>query len=178
MTQQRLTPHPHLSPLIRTSHLSPLTSHPHLSPLTSHLSPLTSHLSPLTLTLTQVHAMSQQRLHIAINLNGHHWNSASESVRFGLFGRQAAPITAAYMGYPGPCGASTIQYTYVDGWVAPPATHAIHYTERLALLPHTYYLNDYAAAHAQIARTAVQPSADGLSRACAFFCSLNQLPSS
>jgi hypothetical protein len=39
--------------------------------------------------------MAQHGLHLAINLNGHHWNAASESVRFGLFGDEAAPSIQA-----------------------------------------------------------------------------------
>ena len=95
-------------------------------------------------------------------------------VRFSLFQRSAAPIRAAYMGYPGPCGAPNIHYTYVDAAVAParyasqsarkairaitpvavespPPCHpryAHFFTEKLTLLPHTYYLNDYAQSHA------------------------------
>ena len=127
-------------------------------------------------TAVAVDAMASHRLHLAINLNGHHWNSASESVRFGLFGRRAAPITAAYMGYPGPTGARNLQYTYVDAH-AVPAVHASHFTERLVLMPHTYYLNDYADSHASLPRGgAIPPSADGLSPSCAYMCSLNQLP--
>ena len=71
---------------------------------------------------------------------------------------QAAPVAAAFMGYPGPTGSPSIHYTYLDGVVAPPA-HAPHFTERLALLPHTYYLNDYRRIHttAAVACTSNHP---------------------
>ena len=95
--------------------------------------------------------MANETLHLAINLNGHHWNAASESVRFSLFGAHAAPVTAAFMGYPGPSGAASIGYTYVDAHAVPPA-HATHFSERLALLPHTYYLNYYARSHPSLRR--------------------------
>jgi protein O-GlcNAc transferase len=128
-------------------------------------------------TADAVRAMADHRLHLAINLNGHHWNAASESVRFSLFSRHSAPTRAAYMGYPGPTGASNLQHTYVDT-AAVPTAHAAHFTERLIMLPHTYYLNDYASSHAELAvgRTRIAPSADGLSTRCAYLCSLNQLP--
>ena len=127
-------------------------------------------------TADAVDQMARHRLHLAINLNGHHWNSASESVRFGLFNRRSAPVTAAYMGYPGPTGARNIYYTYVDAHAAP-AAHASHFTERLVHLPHTYYLNDYANSHRNLPRgAAIPPSADSFSTKCAYMCSLNQLP--
>ena len=124
-----------------------------------------------------VRAMSEQSINIAINLNGHHWNAASESVRFGLFGPSAAPVRGAYMGYPGPCGApGAIEYAYVDAAAVPARDAFRGFTERMTLLPHTYYLNDYAQAHAELPRTRVPPSADRLPRHCALLCSLNQLP--
>ena len=127
-------------------------------------------------TADAISAMAEQRLHMAINLNGHHWNSASESVRFSLFGRRSAPVTAAYMGYPGPTGASVIGYTYVDT-AAVPCRHAPHFTERLVLMSTTYYLNDYAESHRALPRGAeIAPSVDGLSTRCTWMCSLNQLP--
>ena len=128
-------------------------------------------------TARALSAMAAERLHLAVNLNGHHWNAASESVRFGLFGRRTSAVTASYMGYPASTGARNMHYAYVDATAVPPAWARTHFTERLALLPHTYYLNDYAASHAHLPRgAAIAPSADGLSRRCAHLCSLNQLP--
>ena len=128
-------------------------------------------------TADAVQAMVSNKLHLAINLNGHHWNAASESVRFGLFGRHSSPVSAAYMGYPGPTGAPNLQYTYVDPHAVPVA-HRAHFTERLVHLPHTYYLNDYADSHGslEVRRDRLARSVDGLSRDCAYLCSVNQLP--
>ena len=105
-------------------------------------------------------SIMRQRPHLVINLNGHHWNAASETVRFALFsparvlpspGQTSAeagststsqpavpiaPVTAAYMGYPGPTGAASLSYTYVDTAAVPPA-HARFFTERLVLMPTT-----------------------------------------
>ena len=100
---------------------------------------------------------------MAINLNGHHWNAASEVVRFPLFLHGAAPVQAAYMGYPGPNGARFLHHTYVDALVAPVRRAAASFTERLALLPHSYYLSDYAASHRALLEPAA-PSADALPR--------------
>jgi protein O-GlcNAc transferase len=81
------------------------------------------------------------------------------------------------MGYPGPCGApGAIQYTYVDTAAVPAHLAKLGFTERLVLLPHTYYLNDYAASHAELLRSRVPPSADSLTPHCVLLCSLNQLP--
>ena len=121
-----------------------------------------------------VSRIADENLQVVLNLNGHHWNSASESVRFGLFTPQAAPVAAAFMGYPGPTGAPAIHYTYVDAVAVPPA-HAAHFSERLALLPSTYYLNDYKASHPALLGP-LAPSVDALPTQRALLCSLNQLP--
>tara|TARA_B100000795_G_C22533453_1_gene336026 strand:+ start:104 stop:649 length:546 start_codon:yes stop_codon:yes gene_type:complete len=84
-------------------------------------------------------------------------------VRFPLFLHGAAPVQASYMGYPGPNGARFLHHTYVDALVAPVQRAAASFTERLALLPHTYYLSDYAARHRQLLQPP-SPSADALPR--------------
>ena len=128
-----------------------------------------------TPTEAAVGALRAARLHVAINLNGHHWNAASEAVRFPLFLHGAAPVQAAYMGYPGPNGARFLHHTYVDALVAPVRRAAVSFTERLALLPHSYYLSDYAASHRALLEPP-SPSADALPRSTPLLCSLNQLP--
>ena len=114
-------------------------------------------------------------LHVAVNLNGHHWNAASESVRLELFdgssgggggggySSAAARVTSTYMGYPGPCGASFLQYAHLDRIVTPaaPPVYSRGFTERFALLPHSYYVSDYAASWPQLLQPP-PPSADSL----------------
>ena len=129
-------------------------------------------------------------LHVAVNLNGHHWNAASESVRLELFdgssggggggggySSAAARVTSTYMGYPGPCGASFLQYAHLDRIVTPaaPPVYSRGFTERFALLPHSYYVSDYAASWPQLLQPP-PPSADSLPTDDALWCSLNQLP--
>ena len=126
-------------------------------------------------TAEAVASLRDAALHVAINLNGHHWNAASEVVRFPLFLHGAAPVQGSYMGYPGPNGARFLHYAYLDAIVAPVRRAAASFTERLALLPHTYYLSDYAAAHPEQLQPP-PPSADGLPTDAVLLCSLNQLP--
>lgn len=126
-------------------------------------------------TAEAVASLRDAALHVAINLNGHHWNAASEVVRFPLFLHGAAPVQGHYMGYPGPNGATFLHYAYLDAVVAPVRLVATSFTERLALLPHTYYLSDYAAAHPEHLQPP-PPSADKLPTGAALLCSLNQLP--
>ena len=128
-------------------------------------------------------------LHVAVNLNGHHWNAASESVRLELFdgsrgggggggySSAAARVTSTYMGYPGPCGAAFLQYAHLDRIVTPaaPPVYSRGFTERFALLPHSYYVSDYAASWPQLLQPP-PPSADSLPTDDALWCSLNQLP--
>ena len=81
------------------------------------------------------------------------------------------------MGYPGPCGASFLQYAHLDRIVTPaaPPVYSRGFTERFALLPHSYYVSDYAASWPQLLQPP-PPSADSLPTDDALWCSLNQLP--
>lgn len=87
------------------------------------------------------------------------------------------------MGYPGPLGAEGIAYAYVDAVAVvhagrAPRPAAAAFSERLALLPHSYYLTDYASSWRQLLAPP-PPPADAelrLSRGAALLCSLNQLP--
>lgn len=47
---------------------------------------------------------------------------------------------------PPPPGAPFLPYLITDKVVAPPETHHC-YSEALALMPHCYFVNDYARAH-------------------------------
>ena len=47
------------------------------------------------------------------------------------------------MGYPGSMGSAQWTDLVMTDAVASPPDVASHYTEKLLLLPHSYYLNDY-----------------------------------
>src|SRR5262245_40130009 len=73
---------------------------------------------------------------IAVDLKG-----LTGFARPGIFARRAAPLQVNYMGYPGTMGASYVDYLIADRIVVPSESRT-HYSERVAWLPHTYWVND------------------------------------
>ena len=73
---------------------------------------------------------------IAVDIKG-----LSGYSRTGIFARRAAPLQVNYLGYPGTMGADYIDYLIADRIVVPPE-HLAHYSEAVAWLPHTYWVND------------------------------------
>jgi protein O-GlcNAc transferase len=61
--------------------------------------------------------------------------------RTGIFARRAAPIQVNYLGYPGTMGASYIDYIIADQTVIPDECRKF-YSEKIAVLPNTYQVND------------------------------------
>jgi len=75
-------------------------------------------------------------LDIAIDLNGH-----TEGARTGLFARKIAPLQINYLGYAGTLGANFYDYLIADR-VAVPQVHMVHYTEKLAYMPNSFFPAD------------------------------------
>ena len=73
---------------------------------------------------------------VAIDLKGH-----TEDARPDIFAERAAPVQAAYLGYPGTMGADYIDYIIADAVVIPDE-HRTHYTEKVVWLPGSYQVND------------------------------------
>jgi protein O-GlcNAc transferase len=61
--------------------------------------------------------------------------------RTGIFARRPAPVQAHYLGYPGTMGARYIDYTIADRVVIPDNQREF-YSEKRALLPGSYLVND------------------------------------
>jgi protein O-GlcNAc transferase len=72
---------------------------------------------------------------IAIDLNGF-----TEYSRTGIFSNRAAPIQVNYLGYPGTMGAEYFDYIIADS-ILIPENSRIHYSEKVAYLPHCYQPN-------------------------------------
>ena len=70
---------------------------------------------------------------IAVDLNGY-----TKGARTAVFASGIAPIQVNYLGYPGTLGSACYDYIIGDS-VTTPLNHASHFTECLALLPHTYF---------------------------------------
>ncbi|QWE11604.1 tetratricopeptide repeat protein [Polynucleobacter sp. AP-Titi-500A-B4] len=75
----------------------------------------------------------EQELDIAIDLNGH-----TAGARTGLFAKKIAPIQINYLGYAGTSGADFYDCLIADS-VAIPKVHEMHYTEKIARLPHSFF---------------------------------------
>ena len=60
--------------------------------------------------------------------------------RFGIVAQRPARVQAGYLGYPGSLGSSRADFAIVDRVVAAPGPE---WAERLAYLPHTFFLYDF-----------------------------------
>jgi len=115
--------------------------------------------------------ISRDGIHIAVNLNGYTKGAKNE-----IFALKPAPVQCLYMGFPATAGAEFMPYLITDKIVAP--THLHHcYSEKLALMPDCYFVNDYRQAHMDIANgeCSVSRSDVGLPEDKIIFSCSNQL---
>ena len=101
---------------------------------------------------------------ILIDLKGYTAHTRSQ-----ILALRPAPVQVNYLGYPGTMGAPFVDYLIGDRFVTPPE-HAAHYTEQLALLPHTYQPNDR---HRPVAPVPTRIECD-LPEGAFVFCGFNQ----
>ena len=85
--------------------------------------------------------ISADGIQIAVNLNGY-----TKGARNEIFALLPAPIQTSYMGFPATTGASFLPYLITDKVVAP-QEHWDCYSEKLALMPNCYFVNDYKQQH-------------------------------
>ena len=83
-------------------------------------------------------AQLARRLEIDIAIDRKGFTQGS---RPGIFALRAAPIQVAYLAYPGTMGADYIDYIVADHVVIPQQDQ-MHYSEKIAYLPHSYQVND------------------------------------
>jgi len=76
------------------------------------------------------------QIDIAVDLMGF-----TKFSQVGIFAYRAAPIQASYMGYPGTLATDFIDYIIADKIVLPPENQ-LHYSEKVAYLPDSYFCND------------------------------------
>jgi predicted O-linked N-acetylglucosamine transferase (SPINDLY family) len=86
-------------------------------------------------------------LDIAIDLNGYTHNG-----RMKPFARRLAPVQVSLLGYPGSSGTEFIDYLVADAVVVP-AEERAHYSEKLIVMPDSYFPTDDRAAIAADAGT-------------------------
>ncbi|BET00326.1 Tetratricopeptide repeat [Nesidiocoris tenuis] len=76
-------------------------------------------------------------IHILVNMNGY-----TKGARNEIFALKPAPIQVMWLGYPGTSGASFMDYLITDA-VTSPLELASQYSEKLAFMPHTYFIGDH-----------------------------------
>jgi protein O-GlcNAc transferase len=70
-------------------------------------------------------------------------NGYTKGARNEIFALRPAPIQAMWLGYPGTSGASFMDYLITDA-VTSPLELADQYSEKLAYMPHTFFIGDHA----------------------------------
>lgn len=78
----------------------------------------------------------EDRIDILVDLKGY-----TRDAQPAVFAHRPAPVQVAYLGYPGTCGASCIDYIVGDP-VVTPLEAAAHYSEKIAQMPGSYQCND------------------------------------
>ncbi|XP_054276877.1 UDP-N-acetylglucosamine--peptide N-acetylglucosaminyltransferase 110 kDa subunit-like isoform X1 [Macrosteles quadrilineatus] len=76
-------------------------------------------------------------IHILVNMNGY-----TKGARNEIFALRPAPVQVMWLGYPGTSGASFMDYLITDQ-VTSPVELAPQYSEKLAFMPHTYFVGDH-----------------------------------
>ncbi len=90
--------------------------------------------------------------------------------RLGITAFRPAPLIVSWLGYPGTLGEPNLADYIIGDQVVTPLEHAAHFSETLALLPHSYQPNDRCRAlGAPFSRDAV-----GLPEYGFVFCNFNQ----
>jgi protein O-GlcNAc transferase len=70
-------------------------------------------------------------------------NGYTKGARNEIFALRPAPIQIMWLGYPGTSGASFMDYIITDKMTSPiELAHA--YSEKLAYMPHTFFIGDHA----------------------------------
>ncbi|VDN34300.1 unnamed protein product [Gongylonema pulchrum] len=77
-------------------------------------------------------------IHILINMNGY-----TKGARNEIFALRPAPIQVMWLGYPSTSGAPFMDYMITDA-VTSPMDLAYAYSEKLAYMPHTFFIGDHA----------------------------------
>ena len=78
----------------------------------------------------------QDDIDIMIDLDGY-----TDNNRVVISALRPAPIVVTYLGFPGTTGASFVDYIITDKMVTP-KSHAKYFSEKFALLPHSYQVNN------------------------------------
>ncbi|EYC21018.1 hypothetical protein Y032_0020g185 [Ancylostoma ceylanicum] len=95
-------------------------------------------LSQITCNGKAADRINQDGIHILINMNGY-----TKGARNEIFALRPAPLQVMWLGYPGTSGAPFMDYIITDA-VTSPLRLAHAYSEKLAYMPHTFFIGDHA----------------------------------
>ena len=94
-------------------------------------------------------------IHILVNMNGY-----TKGARNELFALCPAPLQVMWLGYPGTSGASFMDYIITDKNTSPMAL-AYQYSEKLAFMPHTFFVGDHKQMFPHLTGKAVLDTGSG-----------------
>lgn len=83
-------------------------------------------------------------IHILFNLNGY-----TKGARNDIFAMRPAPVQASLMGFPATMGADFIDWIVLDKMVCTEESREC-YSESIAYMPDTYFVNDYKRSHPEV----------------------------
>lgn len=83
-------------------------------------------------------------IHILFNLNGY-----TKGARNEIFAMRPAPVQASLMGFPATMGADFIDWIVLDKMVCTEESREC-YSESIAYMPDTYFVNDYKRSHPEV----------------------------
>ncbi|CAG0918679.1 unnamed protein product [Notodromas monacha] len=96
-------------------------------------------------------------IHVLVNMNGY-----TKGARNEIFALRPAPIQAMWLGYPGTSGAPFMDYLISDA-VTSPLHLASQYSEKLAYMPHTFFIGDHARMFKHLTERIVFDTKDNMS---------------
>ena len=80
----------------------------------------------------------QDGIHILVNMNGY-----TKGARNEIFALRPAAIQVMWLGYPGTSGAPFMDYIITDAQTSPLHLAEKQYSEKLAYMPHTFFIGDH-----------------------------------
>lgn len=88
--------------------------------------------------------MLDDNLHVLVDLNGHTMRSGIPVLEY-----RPAPVQLSFLGYSLTTGLPSVDF-FVGDPVATPPHHQAQFTERLLLMPHSFFVNDYAVMQSHV----------------------------
>ena len=99
--------------------------------------------------------IARDRVDVLINLVGH-----TAGARDIVFALRPSSVQALHYGYPGSTGMNEIDYVVGDRFASPPRYAHTDFTEKLVILPHSYFISAHIHRYGYSVSSVYHPSAD------------------